>query len=163
MLQSMLKIRAVVPGLALFLSLTSCGITIPQDPEGTLEKVTGGILRVGVSENAEWVQLPPGGDPEGIEPGLVEEFADTLDATIEWVPGAEHELADDLFNGELDMAIGGLGADTPWIKEAGITRPYTETTDERGKTVQHIMLVPLGENAFLLKLDQFLQEQEVEL
>ena len=163
MLLSMLKIRAMVPGLALVLSLTSCGITIPQDPDGTLDRVTGGTLRVGVSENAEWVRLPPAGDPEGIEPGLVEEFAGTLDATIEWVPGAEHELADDLFNGELDMAIGGFGSDTPWVKEAGITRPYAETTDERGKTVKHVMLVPLGENAFLLELDQFLQAQEVEL
>lgn len=163
MLPSMLKMVAVIPGLVLLLGLTSCGITIPQDPEGTLEKVSGGILRVGVSENEQWVQLPPTGDPQGIEPGLVEKFADTLDATIEWVPGAEHELASDLFHGELDMAIGGFGADTPWVKEAGITRPYTETTDERGKTVKHVMLVPLGENAFLLELDQFLQAQEVEL
>lgn len=163
MLLSMLKIRAAVSGLALLLGLTSCGITIPQDPEGTLKKVSEGVLRVGVSENAQWVQLPPAGDPEGIEPGLVREFADTLDATIEWVPGAEHELADDLLHGELDLAIGGFGADTPWIKEAGITRPYTETTNERGETVKHVMLVPLGENAFLLELDQFLQSQEVAL
>ena len=77
MLLSMLKIGAVIPGLVLLLGLTSCGITIPQDPEGTLEKVSGGILRVGVSEHAQWVQLPPTGDPQGIEPELVEEFADT--------------------------------------------------------------------------------------
>ena len=159
----MLRIREVVPWLLLLLGLSSCGIAIPQDPEGTLERVSGGTLRVGVSENAEWVQLPASGDPEGIEPELVEEFADTLDAGIEWVQGTEHELADDLHHGELDLAIGGFGAATPWIKDAGITRPYTETTDERGKTVKHVMLVPLGENAFLLKLDQFLQAQEVQL
>ncbi|GAB3537045.1 transporter substrate-binding domain-containing protein [Arthrobacter tecti] len=158
----MLKVHAPLAAL-LLLTLSGCGTAIPQDPEGTLEKVSGGTLRVGVSENAEWVQLPPTGDPRGIEPALVEEFADTLDAAIEWVPGAEHELADDLFHGELDMAIGGFGADTPWTKEAGITRPYTETTDERGKTVKHVMLVPLGENAFLLELDQFLLAQEVTL
>lgn len=160
-MQSMGRIRHAASAVLLLIGLTACGITIPQDPEGTLKTVAGGTLRVGVSENAEWVQLPHTGDPEGIEPALVEEFADTLDATIEWVPGAEHELADDLFHGELDMAIGGFGADTPWIKEAGMTRPYTETTDERGKTVKHVMLVPLGENAFLLELDQFLLAQEV--
>lgn len=163
MLLNMMKIHAVVPGLFLILSLASCGITIPQDPEGTLDRVSGGTLRVGVSGNADWVQLPPSGEPEGIEPELVEEFGDTLDATIEWVPGAEDELADALFHGELDMAIGGFREDTPWIKEAGITRPYTETRDERGKTARHVMLVRLGENAFLLELDQFLQAQEVEL
>lgn len=157
----MLKIRSVVSVLLLLLGLSSCGIAIPQDPDGTLDRVSGGILRVGVSENAEWVQLPSSGDPEGIEPELVEEFAGTLDARIEWVQGAEHELVDDLHHGELDLAIGGFGADTPWIKDAGITRPYTETTDERGKTVRHVMLVPLGENAFLLELDRFLQAQEV--
>ena len=163
MLLSMLKIRAVGTVMLLLLGLTSCGITVPQDPNGTLEKVSGGTLRVGVSENAEWVELPPTGDPVGIEPALVQEFADTLDTSVEWVPGTEHELADDLKHGELDLAIGGFGADTPWIKDAGITRPYTETTDERGKTIRHVMLVPLGENAFLLELDQFLQRQEVQL
>lgn len=159
----MLNIRGAAAGLVLLLGLTSCGITIPQDPDGTLERVSGATLRVGVTENAEWVQLPRTGDPEGIEPGLVEKFAETLDATIEWVPGSEHELAQDLSHGQLDLAIGGFAADTPWIKEAGITRPYAETRDERGKTVKHVMLVPMGENAFLLKLDQFLQAQEVEL
>lgn len=159
----MLNIRLMLPGLLLLLGLTSCGMAIPQDPNGTLENVTGGTLRVGVVENAEWVEVPPTGEPRGIEPALVEEFAESLDAEVEWVPGAEHELVDDIFHGQLDLIIGGFNADTPWIKEAGITRPYTETVDERGKTLKHVMLVPLGENAFLLRLDQFLQAQEVEV
>lgn len=157
------KLGTILPGLLLILALTSCGITIPQDPDGTLAEASGGTLRVGVSENGEWVQLPTSGDPRGIEPALVTEFAESIDATIEWVPGTEHELAEDLFDGQLDMVIAGLSADTPWIKDGGITRPYVETTDERGRTVKHVMLVPLGENAFLLELDKFLQGQEVEL
>lgn len=159
----MLNIRVVLTGLLLLLGLTSCGVSIPQDPDGTLERVSGGTLRVGVVENEEWVELPPTGDPRGIEPALVEEFADSLNANIEWVPGAEHKLVDDIFHGQLDLIIGGFSADTPWIKEAGITRPYVETIDERGKTLKHVMLVPMGENALLLKLDQFLQAQEVKV
>lgn len=159
----MMSIRAATVVLALLFGASACGISIPQDPDGTLETVTGGTLRVGVSENAGWVELPAAGSPHGLEPELVKEFGETLQAAVEWVPGVEHELVEDLHHGELDLVIGGFADNTSWVKDVGMTRPYTETLDERGKTVKHVMLVPLGENAFLLKLDQFLLAQEVEL
>ena len=42
------------------------------------------------------------------------------------------------------------------MTHAGLTRPYAESRDERGKLHKHVMLVPMGENAFLLELDKFL-------
>lgn len=141
------------------LAVTGCGLSIPTDPSGTLEDVSGGTLRVGVTESGEWVQLTPGQEPAGIEPDLVRKFASTRDAQPQWTPGSEHELAEDLKNGELDLVIGGLASDTPWSKHAGMTRPYAESTDERGKTIKHVMLVPQGENAFLLALDEFLLDR----
>ncbi len=73
-----------------------------------------------------------------------------------WVLGSERELADGLEHGELDIAIGGFADDTPWVSQAGVTRPYGESLDKHGKTIKHVMLVPPGENSFLLKLDSFL-------
>ncbi|MBT2594147.1 transporter substrate-binding domain-containing protein [Arthrobacter sp. ISL-72] len=138
------------------LTLTSCGTSFPADPDGTLDRVSGGVLRVGASENDDWVTVAASGEPEGSEPALIREFASRLGAEIKWSVGTEHVLAADLKHGELDLVIGGLNDETPWEKEAGLTRPYTESKDSRGKTHKHVMLVAKGENAFLLELDRFL-------
>ena len=146
--------------------LAGCGVSMPADPDGTLQEITGGTIQVGVTaaagEEGNWVQLQPGAEPAGIEPDLVRGFAATREATIEWIGGTEHELVDDLEHGELDLVIGGFADDTPWTKHAGMTRPYMETKHERGKTVKHVMLTPLGENAFLLALDKYLLAQELQ-
>lgn len=143
------------------LLVSGCGLSIPADPDGTLEGVSGGTLRVGVTANDRWVETASDGDPQGIEPDLVRAFATTIDADIQWVEGSEHDLAESVEQGDLDLAIGGFLDDTPWSSHAGVTRPYVESANEQGKTVRHVMLVPMGENAFLLELDRFLLEQEV--
>ena len=68
-------------------------------------------------------------------------------------------LAEDLKHGELDLVIGGLNDKTPWEKDAGLTRAYAESVDTRGQGRKHVMLVPKGENAFLLELDRFLASE----
>jgi hypothetical protein len=145
--------------LAALLAITGCG-TYPTDPEGTLERVRGGTLRVGASVNGDWVRIPEGGSSparvEGSEADLVRQFAEHLGAEVEWVQGTEHVLAEELKHGTLDVVIGGLDDKTPWSTHAGLTRPYTESKDSRGSLHKHVMLVPLGENAFLLELDRFL-------
>lgn len=147
--------------LAALLTLTGCG-TYPADPEGTLERVRGGTLRVGASVNGDWVRIPDGSTSpdkvEGTEADLVRRFAEQLGAEVEWVQGTEHVLAEELKHGALDVVIGGLDDKTPWSTHAGLTRPYTESRDSRGSLHKHVMLVPLGENAFLLELDRFLLE-----
>ncbi len=145
--------------LAGALALTACGTSFPSDPDGTLDRVSGGTLRVGASANGEWVSLPASGEPQGREPDLVRAFAAQLGAGIEWSEGAEHVLAEDLKHGELDLVIGGLNDKTPWEKDAGLTRAYAESVDTRGQGRKHVMLVPKGENAFLLELDRFLASE----
>ncbi|MGH2773808.1 MAG: substrate-binding periplasmic protein [Actinomycetota bacterium] len=110
--------------IVLALALAACGI--PRDPEGTLARVSGGIMRVGVTEAPPWVEL---GDasPDGIEVRLVERFAEEIDAEIEWVEGPENENFGALRVRELDLVIGGLTTETPWSSEAGITHPYLTT------------------------------------
>lgn len=132
--------------------------SIPADPDGTLERVRGGTLRVGVTENPPWVELSDGGEPAGTEPELVAAFAEDLDAEVEWTGGSESRLAAALEAGELDLVIGGLLDDTPWVQVAEATRPYAELETEEGAE-RHIMLAPMGENAFLVALESFLDEE----
>jgi len=146
----------VAMALAAALALAGCG-TYPADPAGTLERVVDGTLRVGASENGKWVDID-GATVQGTEADLVREFAARIGAEVEWVSGTEHVLADELKHGELDLVIGGLDDKTPWAQHGGLTRVYAESRDSRGSLHKHVMLVPLGENAFLLELDRFLLE-----
>ena len=159
--------RGVMAGLllAVLMVLPGCGSSFPADPEGTLENVRGGTLRVGASMNGDWVRINASGsgglssnDVQGTEAELVKDFAARLGAEIEWVAGTEQVLADELKHGGLDLVIGGLDDKTPWVTHAGTTRPYAESRDGRGSLHKHVMLVPLGENAFLLELDKYLME-----
>ena len=160
-----MRCRRLLAGLlpAALLFLAGCGTTFPADPKGTLERVQDGTLRVGASINGDWVAIssPAGsnlrdGDVQGKDVELVRGFAEQLGADIEWVAGTEQVLAEDIKHGDLDLVIGGLDDKTPWVTHAGVTRPYAESEDQRGKLHKHVMLVPLGENAFLLELDRYL-------
>lgn len=107
--------------------LTSAGCQFPRDPDGTLERVRDGTMRVGVTESDPWVDLAYPDDPQGVEPTLVRQFADRLNADVEWFDGSEEELMGALKEGQLDLVAGGLTKKTPWKKEAALTRPYLRT------------------------------------
>src|SRR5688500_9905358 len=96
---------------ALALLLGACDAT-PWDPEGTLDRVSGSIMRVGVTASEPWVSIESG-DPTGVEVTLVQRFAESLDAEIEWVEGSEEELFGALKYGEIDLLIGGLSIRSP--------------------------------------------------
>lgn len=141
------------------LVLSGCGAQFPNDPEGTLDRVRGDVLRVGATEHRPFVELDGVGEPTGSEPALVEEFAARLDADIAWETGSEAELLDALEQGELDLVIGGFLDDTPWTEFGAATRPYLEAPAADGTVEKHIMLAPLGENGFLVELETFLHEE----
>ncbi len=146
--------------LALVLALTGCGGSFPADPDGTLEDVRGGELRVGVSPAPPWTELPaaagPTEEPSGTEVDLVKAFAEHLDADVTWVVGGEEELIGQLERAELDLVVGGLTAQSPWQGKAALTYPYGTTTGPDGKPEKHVLAAPLGENAFLVELEHFL-------
>lgn len=111
--------------LALLLTcLVLTGCKIPEDPEGTLERVRGGTMRVGVSDNPPWVSKGPEGEPSGVEVELARELANRLNARIEWDWGSVETHMEALKHFELDLVIGGMTEATPWKKEVGITRSY---------------------------------------
>lgn len=148
--------RALV-GLLLAAGLAGCG-AIPRDPDGTLERVrTEQVLRVGASASPERVVIE-GDEVGGTEAVLVTGFARALDADIDWTLSGETELIAAMERGELDLIIGGLHADSPWADKVSLTRPYASSRDPEGETVTHVMAVPLGENALLVRLERYLDE-----
>ena len=71
------------------LVLANCDF--PADPEGTLDGVQGGVLRVGLVHSPPWVDTD-GSEFGGVEVELIRDFADELGAEIEWTEGTESEL-----------------------------------------------------------------------
>jgi len=138
------------------LSLAACGLQIPSDPDGTLDRVSGGELRVGAVEEPGLVETD-GPSPDGPLPELVRGFADTLDARVTWRVGSEETLVAALEQGELDLVIGGFTDQTPWIEQAGLTRGYRDIEHAEGRNL--VLLVPMGENAFLSALERYLDEE----
>lgn len=149
--------------LALLLVAAGCQGSFPADTQGTLDRATGGELRVGIAENPPWTQVAPDGTVSGTEVELLEGYATTIDAEIRWVPAGENTLAAQMRNGELDLVIGGLAADVPWTSQIALTRPYTTAEGPGGAPVDLVMGVRPGENALLVDLERYLAEQGGEL
>src|SRR5829696_4777577 len=101
--------------------VAGCGsVRIPADPDGTLDRVRGGVLRVGVSPHEPWTTVTAA-EPGGIEPDLVRRWAAGLGARVAWTVGGEQPLVQAMERGELDLVIGGITADTPWSDQAATT------------------------------------------
>ena len=137
------------------LLLSSCGLSIPTDPDGTLDRVQSThVLRVGASPRPGWVEVTEG-DPAGREPAIVERFADHLGVEVKWTVAGEEHLVTLLEDGDLDMAVGGVTEQNPWVEKVALTRPYVEVTT-KGTTEAHVIMIPMGENAFQSKLERWL-------
>jgi polar amino acid transport system substrate-binding protein len=123
--------------LALAISLTCVGCASPPiDPEGTLERVRGGTIRAGITDNPPWTIV---GDVEmsGVEVDLLEGLAEEIDAEIDWLDGSEEELFGALELGQLDVVVGGFSAENTWSKNAAFTHPY--------HTSQTLVAVPVDQ------------------
>jgi ABC-type amino acid transport substrate-binding protein len=152
-----MRLKRLAGAVILVLALSGCGLSIPADPDSTLENVRGGTLRAGISPNGD-LTVVDNGTYSGSEVELLEDFAADLDATIDWTVASEETLVRGLENGKLDVVIAGFTDATPWVDKAGVTRPYREVTAEDGSRHKLVMLVPIGENAFLTALETFLTE-----
>ncbi|KAF0093895.1 MAG: hypothetical protein E1N59_2358 [Puniceicoccaceae bacterium 5H] len=123
--------------LALCFLLTACD-RFPKDPEGSLEKAQErGTLRVGLFENPPWVIPHEGQAPGGLEPQLVQGFADELGLQVAWHEQGAEDAFDALEHHQLDLVIGGMTQKNPWAKHVGTTLPYLKT--------RSIIATPTGE------------------
>lgn len=137
-----LRVLAVV---SVLLGGTACDV--PRDPEGTLDRVRGGTLRVGITEAPPWVTRH-GESVGGTEADLIRRFARSVGADLEWSWGPVADHMEALKRYELDLVAGGLTRDTPWTAHVGLTAPFADG--------RHVMAVPPGENGFLAALDDVL-------
>lgn len=153
---------AALTAIALSAVLSGCGTHYPADAQGTLERAEGGVLKVGIADNPPWTETGADG-PSGREVELVEDYADALDAQIEWTEGSESVLAEQMAHDELDLVIAGLDSDAPWTSDMALTRPYAEAPDPHGGTQQKVMAVRPGENALQVSLERHLAEAGGEL
>lgn len=136
--------------------LSGCGLSVPTDPDGTLQSVSGGEMRVGVSPDPGLVSDDTD-PPTGSIPDLVTGFADSIDADIDWTVASEETLVGMLERGDLDLVAGGFTDQTPWVDRAGVSRGYPGIDGADGRSL--VMLVPLGENAVLSALERYLDRQ----
>lgn len=113
--------------LGLLTTVTLIGCDIPRDPEGTLQRVRGGTMRVGVTEADPFVVLEGDEPAGGVEVRLVERFASEIDADVEWVTGSADEILGALEVRQLDIAIGGITSTDPWSSNVTFTHPYLTT------------------------------------
>lgn len=136
--------------------LAGCGLQVPSDPDGTLDRVTGAVMHAGASPDAGLVDVS-GEDVAGPLPELVEAFAKEHDAEVEWTVGSEESLVIGLERGKLDIVIGGMTTATPWADRAAVSRGYPEIPGSDGRDI--VLLVPPGENRLLSSLEAFLDEE----
>jgi polar amino acid transport system substrate-binding protein len=133
---------------ALALALAGCGW--PKDPEHTAEHVEGKVLRAGVSENPPYVVFQ-GSQVMGLEADLIRAIAADLHAQVQWSRGAEGPLMTALKDHKLDIVAAGVTEENLWAKELGAPRSYGKAGGHK-----HMLLVPPGENAWILRLDRIL-------
>jgi polar amino acid transport system substrate-binding protein len=107
--------------------LAGVACDLPRDPEGTLERVSGGTMRVGITDSDPWA-IYEGGEASGTEVRILEGFAEEIDAEIEWHAGTEEDLMTALEQRELDVVIGGLTSTNPWSAKVSMTHPYLTTS-----------------------------------
>lgn len=153
--------RTFAATVAVGLLLGGCSASIPADPDGTLDRVRGGVVRAGASMNPPWTEVEAG-TPGGLEVELVEDFAASIDAEVEWTVAGEEDLVAEMERGGLDVLVGGLTAASPWADKVALTYPYLTTTGPDGAKEPRVMAVPAGENALLTELERFLLDQEVQ-
>ena len=144
--------------VALTAALQLAGCQWPRDSAGTLDRVRGGGLRVGVTHTPPWIAVDRD-RVSGLEVELVEAWAAALGARVIWRHDTESDLVEALHRRELDVLAAGLRDDTSFRTRIALTRPYLELEGAHG-TERHVLAVMPGESALLLSLDRFLAERD---
>ena len=129
---------------------------LPKDNFGTLERIRSQkLIRVGAAEEPPWVEIE-GEAVEGVEAKLVEAFARTQEARVQWTRGSQSALAERLHKKQLDIVVGGFDDKTPLDKKMVLTQPYVTARNAEGKKTKRVLAVMPGESRLLFALDSFL-------
>lgn len=143
--------------LTVGLLATACDVTVPSDPNGTLQRIDStGELRVGATPAGAALVID-GSDVSGPLADLVDGFAQAHDARVAWVIESEETLVDHLEEGTLDLAVGGMTEATPWADRVSVTRGFTGIDGAGGSPL--VVLLPLGENALQSALEHYFDDE----
>jgi DNA-binding transcriptional LysR family regulator len=128
------------------LALAGCD-RLPKDPDGTLDRVRAERrFRVGL--------IATGGTAIGVEPesAFLARVARVTGARPVLKEGASEPLLLDLEDGRLDLVIGPLSPESPWVGRVAMLSPIGETV-----APQHLLLTPIarnGENRWIMLLER---------
>jgi polar amino acid transport system substrate-binding protein len=118
--------RAAVAAVAVAMAAVLSGCQFPRDPDGTLDRASGGTIRVGVGQRMPWAGWQ-GDRPVGVEVDLVTELANRLHARVEWCRGSDEELLEALQKRALDIVAAGLDDRSAWKTKVSFTRFFFRT------------------------------------
>jgi hypothetical protein len=129
----------MIRAISLSLLLAACG-SIPQDPDGTSEAIASrGYIRVGIA--ADMRAIPSG-------EARARDLIGALGAPAQVVRGSTEPLLGQLEEGELDLVLSPLAADTPWAKRVTLG-PALAAAGVAGRTHEVRPAMRLGENQFI--------------
>src|SRR5690606_4954885 len=159
------RIRRWLAGLAfVLLPVSACG-DLPRDPEGSLERARGSVLRVGASGAPPWIARSSAVGPlvsgnadrsvedpaTGPEADLVRGFAHSIGSRVTWIWGPLDEHMERLQRFELDLVAAGLTEQTAWQGKVGLTTPWLEEAGWK-----RVLAVAPGENEPLTALERYI-------
>lgn len=128
------------------LALAGCD-RLPRDPDGTLDRVRAErSFRVGLIATGD----RPIGD--GRTNAFLARVARATGARPVVKTGASEPLLIELEDGQLDLVVGVLSPESPWLGKVALLRPIGETV-----APQHLLLTPIarnGENRWIMLLER---------
>jgi hypothetical protein len=131
-------------GLAL---VAACG-SLPRDVEGTSERVEASrVVRVGLFHG-----LLAGPDRARAAAWL-DRLGRATGARPQFVTGAAEPLLARLQAGELDLVIGEVALDSPWVDEVAVIEPLA-THEVGGRTIGLSPIARNGENRWIVLLER---------
>lgn len=117
-------ILPVITALIVTSSLAACD-DFPNDADGTLDRVRGGTVRIGIVAQRPFAWIEDG-EPRGVEVRLARQLAAGFGARIEWSATSGSAALEALRHRRLDLVVGGLTDADPWASHVAFTRPYLE-------------------------------------
>lgn len=139
-----------VRGILLAVSTTllaACGAW-PRDIEGTRDRVEASrIIRVGVAERSL------SGSDRTLALAYLNRLGRATGARPRFVTGAAEPLLARLESGEIDLVIGPIAQDSPWIDEVAVIEPLAEH-DVGGRTIGLSPIARNGENSWIMLLER---------
>lgn len=112
--------------LLLIAAMALAGCRYPTDVEHSLERIGGGTMKVGLTENPPWVIRSDDG-PAGVEVEIIERLAERLNADVQWYWDNESTLLQALKAHQLDLVAGGLTKSSRLSKFSAPTKPYFQS------------------------------------